>query len=681
MDNTTPGKRLAPKHGPSPGGKVAVIVIAVLLALLVGGYAVLCALASDRGRLYPNTTVMGVQVGRMTAEEARAALDAALDRALNGSTVTIALSDGSAQAELPAALVELDGVEELMPSLSPTTDGTPVPLRGFRYVQSLFTTRSYSLPVVLSDAGKARIDQAAAELTRQSSRPMVSTTWIKEEDAVTFRKGSSGQSVDTAPVQDNIMSLLSAGLPDLTAPLPSFTVTARLVETPLPPMDLEDIARQVLVEPQDAHLDPETKEILPASPGVCLDVEAARALLDSTREGADCTIALTHLEPEIHADDLDKIYYQDLLASAESRVTGTSARISNVNVGQKYIDGTVLLPGEVFSYMALVAPYSAERGFKPASVYAGGGSRDELGGGLCQVSSTLYLACLRADLEIVERHQHAYIVSYLPSGMDATIYSRSLDYKFRNSTEFPMRIDFTMERRSDGYYWLKADLYGTKVGGGYVEITNKILSTNPAKTLYKIDNTIPAGTRKLKESSHDGQKVEVYRNYYDKDGNLLESKLESTNNFRRLDLTYLINSADAAKYGVDPVKGGYPGTYVAPSPTPTVEPTPTPTIEPTPAVEPTPVPTVEPTPVPTVEPTAEPTPVPTVEPTPVPTVEPTPVPTVEPTPVPTVEPTPVPTVEPTPVPTVEPTPVPTVEPTPVPTAEPAPVPTEPVPLD
>ena len=208
--------------------------------------------------------------------------------------------------------------------------------------------------------------------------------------------------------------------------------------------------------------DGEKKEIVPSVTGVSLDEEAAQALLSRTGEGEDCTLSLTFTEPETTTAGLEEVLFRDLLGSAESRVTGTAARISNVNIGQGYIDGTILMPDEVFSYMALVAPYSAERGFKPASVYAGGGSRDELGGGLCQVSSTLYLATLRANLEIVERYQHAYVVSYLPAGMDATIYSNRLDFKFKNTTGYPMRVDFRMEKRSDGYYWLVAELYGTK---------------------------------------------------------------------------------------------------------------------------------------------------------------------------------------------------------------------------
>lgn len=402
MDHTTPGKRLAPKNSAPSGARIAVVIAAVLLAVLIGGYAALCALAGRGGRLYPNTSIQAVNVSRMPPQEARAALDRAWNSAVSG-TVVLSLSDGSATVELGADLAALQGLDELLPTLSPATDGTPFYLRGLRYVQSFFSPRNVILPVALTGDGAARLEEAAGRLAAQADRPLAAPSWSKDGDSVTLRKGSTGQSADTGSIRADVEAALS--LTDLRFPLASFNITVELVQAPPPELDLEDIARQLFVAPVDARLDPEAKTILPSSPGVRLDAEAARALLADLPEGGECTLPLTPLEPEIHADDLDKLYYQDLLASAESKVTGTSARISNVNVGRKYIDGAVLLPGETFSYMALVAPYSAARGFKPAPVYAGGGSRDELGGGLCQVSSTLYLACLRADLEIVERHQ------------------------------------------------------------------------------------------------------------------------------------------------------------------------------------------------------------------------------------------------------------------------------------
>lgn len=628
MDHSTPGKRLAPRQGLPLGGKIAIAAAAVLLALLVGGYAALCAFASGDS-LYPNTSVMGVGVGGMTAHQAHTAVEDALHRRLDGQTVTISTPQDGQSFDLPADLAEPEGLDELLTSLSPAA-GTPVYLRGFEYLRHLLKAENYTLSFRLTEQGAARLEEAARAYSSAFSDGAVPTSWLPQEDRVIFYRGRTGRSVDVEALKADTLAALTAA--DLTAPAAPITVQAAVTQTLPPELDLDDVARQVAVEARDACFDPETKTIVPSVTGISLDVDAARTLLENTPEGSPCSLPYTYIQPQVSTDELEATLFHDLLGTAKSMVTGRQGRITNVDLGRGYIDGTVLMPDEIFSFMALAAPYTAERGYVADSVYAGGGTRDELGGGLCQVSSTLYLACLRADLEIVERYQHAFEVAYLPVGMDATIYGDTLDYKFKNSTGYPMKIVFTMER-VNGAWWLTAELYGTKVDDNYVVVTNKVLSTTPWSTVYIIDETVPAGTRIKKEDPHLGQKVEVYRNRYDGDGNLISSTLESVNNFHKLDRTYRINPADAAQYGVDPVNGGIEGSY-QPEPSPSPEPSPdvTPSVPPettpapgpspsqSPATEPpapsetqTPVSTPPPgipvyTPAPTPEPAPEPTP-------------------------------------------------------------------------
>ena len=620
MDQQSQGRRLSPKKGPSTGAKIAIDAAAVVLALLIGGYAALCAYASSGDRIYPNVSVLGVEIGGMDREAAKAALESALSDCLASGEITLSLSEETATLSTAGAAGFADLDAALAP-LSPATDGSPVFLRGFRFLTHFFSPTDADAPLALTQEGAAQIGQAAEQLTRSVPTPVVETTWESDGERITFHKGETGQAVDAGALEADVLAALTRAAADLTADLPPLTVEAALQEAPPAQPDFSAIAEEVFVAPQDAYLDGEKKEIVPSVTGVSLDEEAAQALLSRTGEGENCTLSLTFTEPETTTAGLEEVLFRDLLGSAESRVTGTAARISNVNIGQGYIDGTILMPDEVFSYMALVAPYSAERGFKPASVYAGGGSRDELGGGLCQVSSTLYLATLRANLEIVERYQHAYVVSYLPAGMDATIYSNRLDFKFKNTTGYPMRVDFRMEKRSDGYYWLVAELYGTKTDDTYVVVTNKVLSTTPYQTVYQIDDTVPAGTRVKEEDPHTGQKVEVYRNVYSGDGTLISSTLESVNNFKKLDRLYRINSADAAKYWVDPVTGCVEGSVPAvaePSPSPEVTPSPSPEVTPSPEPSPSPeaTPGPEGSPSPQVTPSAAPAPSPSPEATP-----------------------------------------------------------------
>ena len=124
------------------------------------------------------------------------------------------------------------------------------------------------------------------------------------------------------------------------------------------------------------------------------------------------------------------------------------------------INGYVLNCGEVFSYNGAVGQRTAARGYQAAPAYVKGETVDEIGGGICQTSSTLYLACLRGNLEITERHAHRYIPAYIAAGMDATVSWGGPDYKFTNNTDYPIKI--VTEYQGD---YLTVKLLGTNVTG------------------------------------------------------------------------------------------------------------------------------------------------------------------------------------------------------------------------
>ena len=126
-------------------------------------------------------------------------------------------------------------------------------------------------------------------------------------------------------------------------------------------------------------------------------------------------------------------------------------RLHNIGLAIKAIDGTILKPGEVFSFNTAVGPATEERGYLEAIIYVGGQETDGCGGGICQVSSTIYAAALDANMTIVERHPHdGPQVHYVPAGMDATIAYDNLDLKIQNNYDNPVRIACRLDQ--DGVY-------------------------------------------------------------------------------------------------------------------------------------------------------------------------------------------------------------------------------------
>lgn len=250
---------------------------------------------------------------------------------------------------------------------------------------------------------------------------------------------------------------------------------------------------------------------------------------------------------------------------------------------------------------------------------------DEIGGGICQVSSTIYLATLRANLEIVERRNHSYISSYITAGMDATVAYNAIDYQFRNNTDYPIKIVAGVSKRT-----LSVQILGTKTDDITVKMTYSTLEVIPAQVVYQPDESIPAGTTKVSVTPYNGYKVVVYRNLYDGNGDLISSTQESMNTYRRRDKVILYNPADAGSLGIEtggtgtpttPPKETTPPPETTPPVTPPVETdppvTPTAPVETNPPAETDPPVTPTETPAPSPEPgnTPDPSPSPNPEPT------------------------------------------------------------------
>ena len=282
-------------------------------------------------------------------------------------------------------------------------------------------------------------------------------------------------------------------------------------------------------------------------------------------------------------EGLNALLFRDELGRCETNIGGTANRLSNVITAAKSIDGIVLAPGQVFSYNDALGPRTVANGYKAAPAYIGGQTVDEVGGGICQDSSTLYMAVLRANLEIVERTNHMYTVGYVPNGMDATVVYNAIDFKFKNNTEYPVRIRAIVEGRK-----LTVTVTGTKTQPFTVKLFNETLSTTPYEVVYKPDDTVAPGTTVVETTAYTGCKVRVYRCVYDGEGNLLSRTLESTNNYRHRDKVILYNPVDAVSLGLaDAQETVQP---VQPEPEPIPEPTPEPTPEPAPQPEPEPQP-------------------------------------------------------------------------------------------
>jgi vancomycin resistance protein YoaR len=281
----------------------------------------------------------------------------------------------------------------------------------------------------------------------------------------------------------------------------------------------QEISLQVERPPVDAQFwfDLESGTLVPSvesEPGQTLDVTATVALIEEAANGDQRTVALplVPVRPAIATEDAPHLGIVELIGEGVTSFSGSVAsRVQNIVVGAAQFDGLLIAPGETFSFNHYLGEVTAEKGYEESIIIWGNTTRADVGGGLCQVSSTAFRAAFWAGLPITERWAHAFRVSYYepPIGLDATIYSPDVDLKWVNDTGHYILIQTYVDREDST---LTFHFYGTNPGrtvemeGPHEE---KHVKHGPA--VYRDDPTLPKGQTKQIEWAKDGLDVTVYR--------------------------------------------------------------------------------------------------------------------------------------------------------------------------
>ena len=169
-------------------------------------------------------------------------------------------------------------------------------------------------------------------------------------------------------------------------------------------------------------------------------MEEAKEILANSQK--DCEIPLKTLYPEVTTNMIGTEAFPDLLASYSTRYDRSNTnRVTNLKLAASKINGTVLLPGETFSYNTVVGARTISAGYREAGIYANGQETTGVGGGICQVSTTLFNAALYANLEMVEVHNHQFVPLYSSTGRDATVVYGNKDFQFKNSRNYAIKIE------------------------------------------------------------------------------------------------------------------------------------------------------------------------------------------------------------------------------------------------
>lgn len=270
-------------------------------------------------------------------------------------------------------------------------------------------------------------------------------------------------------------------------------------------VDIDKIHQDIYKKVQDAYITKDPIEVHPEVIGIDFNIEDAKKILEENKEQYEIPLQIT--KPQVTLSNLGSEAFPEKISAYSTRYDGGDKdRSTNLEIACKKIDEKIVLPGETFSYNKTLGARTTKAGYKTAKVYENGAVVDGIGGGICQISSTLYNAVLKANMQTVERRNHQFITSYVPEGRDATVAYGVTDFKFKNTRKYAIKIKATA---SNGVATIS--IYGIKENPEYnITFETKTISTIPVTEKYIEDNTIAEGTEEIKQKGANGCVTETY---------------------------------------------------------------------------------------------------------------------------------------------------------------------------
>lgn len=488
--------------------KVPIIGGAVIGVILVI-YIILCFLASGKGFI-KNMTINGIKVNNMSKEEVISKLENKYQKDQDQLLLNLEMNGQKYQIDMKDNVkVNIkDQVNDIQKKYSNFFT------KGYHYLLK----HNENISIEIKDQKKLNKEIKKSGILDYST--LVPTTYKVEKTKVIFTKGKSGEAVKQKDVYNTIQTALNEY---------DFNKTLKIKPSSVSEDEsvMKTIYKTLSKEGKNATLDKDNDyKIVAEQYGAKYDLDDSISAFNKAKEGKEFEVKAKAIVPSITKEDLEKNLFKDVLGEYTTSVSGSSVRKNNVRLaGEKC--NVILLPGEEFSYNKTVGKRTKENGFGEAGAYLNGETVQEVGGGVCQTSSTLYNAVVLSNLEVTERTNHTYISSYVPIGRDATVSWGGPDFKFKNNRDYPIKIEASYANSK-----LTCKIIGTNVDGSYVKFTSERTGDVAYNTKYENDATIPEGQQVTKQAGSNGGRAVSYRLVYDKDGKLLSKKKEAKSYYK-----------------------------------------------------------------------------------------------------------------------------------------------------
>ena len=481
--------------------KVIPIVVSLFIILFIMVFSVVFSLFNmNNEKILKGISILGIDISNLTVEEAKTKVNNAIEERFkdenNNLILKIEENETSVTANTFNSKFDVDNavIEAYNIGRSGNILTNNYSILFTKLFKKEVKPKLYLDDNLLSDTIK--------DINLKMKDAVVENSYYIEKSNLIIVKGKAGYTIKTEELKEKIYEQIS-----------NIHTNYQTIEIPIKykepdTIDIQKIHDEIYKEPQDAYVEKNPTVVHPEVDGVDfkISIEEAEKLLQEDKK--EYTIPLKITKPKKTINNLGEEAFPDLLATFSTRFDGSNYnRNTNIKLAAKKVNGTVILPGEKFSFNTIVGSRTIEAGFKEGTAYIVGKVVPDVGGCVCQVSSTIYNTALLANLEIVERSNHMFTTGYVAASRDATVYYGSLDFIFKNSRKYPIK----MVASANGGV-CKVSIYGIKEEKEYeVIIQSKITSYINPTTIYKEDPTLEEGKEVVEQTAITGCRSEGYK--------------------------------------------------------------------------------------------------------------------------------------------------------------------------
>ena len=474
---------------------ISVVIISIILVAILAFSTVFAIININNDKIVSGVKIKGIDVSGLTEDEAKNKIEL-IYQEKNSRDIELKYEDY--EASINSELLEINyEIENAVKEAISIGKSNNIFANNYNILFALIGKKDINVNMSINEEiAKQKIEDIGTNLPGALEEP----DYYIEGSNLIITKGKEGIKVDT----ENLLQKIKDKLDNINEM--NDIIEIPVINEKPQDIDIQKIHDEIYKEVQDAYYTKEPFTIHPEVEGIDFNVEDAKNII-SAEDKEEYTIPLTITKPKVTTAQIGSEAFPDVLATFTTRYDASNTdRTTNLRIACQKLNEKVVLAGDTFSYNQALGERTVAAGYRNGKIYENGEVVDGIGGGICQISSTLYNAVLMANMKVTERRNHQFVTSYVPAGRDATVVYGLTDFKFKNTRTYAIKIKASV---SNGI--ATVSIYGIKEENEYTtSFETKTISSIPFTVKYVDDATLSTGTEKVKQNGANGLISETY---------------------------------------------------------------------------------------------------------------------------------------------------------------------------